>query len=96
MQKFETLLKVKEYLEKNPVTLSNMHSDGRVNSSVNEEEIIRHLNKEFEIEEPGARSWYDMAIDNEEKETLFVNNIRYPLEFYCTIHLLAICRLICY
>ena len=55
------------WLQQNPVALSNNDADGRVNSGVNEHEILDALQaSEYGriIELPPPRCWYDFAIKN--------------------------------
>ena len=55
------------WLQQNPVALSNNDADGRVNSGVNEHEILDALQaSEYGriIESPPPRCWYDFAIKN--------------------------------
>ncbi len=62
------LHEMREYLISDGLTLENRHADGRLNSSVNEEQILESLRKKFKIEEPNAREWYDfVAISGRER-----------------------------
>ena len=63
------------FLQNNPTELSSNDADGRVNSGVNEHEILEHLlESDFGqiINLPPPRCWYDFAIINNTGE-LFVN-----------------------
>lgn len=63
------------FLQNNPAELSSNDADGRVNSGVNEHEILQHLlESDFGqvISLPPPRCWYDFAIVNSTGE-LFVN-----------------------
>ena len=63
------------YLREHPVELSSNDADGRVNSGVNEHEILEELQESPYggiIDIPQARAWYDFCITNREGE-LFVN-----------------------
>ena len=51
------------YLQKEKVTFSKRFADGRINSSINEDEIIKILKKKFDIIVPKSRAWYDFAIE---------------------------------
>ena len=63
--------KLINYLKTNPIRLSKTHSDGRVNSINNEDEIKNKLleNNEFRriIIIPKERFWYDIALNYEGK-----------------------------
>lgn len=63
------------YLREHPVELSSNDADGRVNSGVNEHEILEELQESPYrgiIDIPQARAWYDFSIANRDGE-LFVN-----------------------
>jgi hypothetical protein len=53
------LLEIREFLNKNPVSLSSNNSDGRIDSANNEEVIISQIEKNFEIMDSRAREWFD-------------------------------------
>lgn len=61
------LLEIQEFLIKNPVFLSRKVSDGRINSALNEGEIIRKLTEHFgfKIIHPKARDWVDFSFEEE-------------------------------
>lgn len=56
------LLEIKDFLLKTPIKLSKRFEDGRTNASINENEIIEIINKEFDIKVPPPRFWYDFLI----------------------------------
>jgi hypothetical protein len=59
---------MKKFLISDDLILENRHADGRLNSSVNEEQVLESLRKKFKIEEPNAREWYDfIAVHNGER-----------------------------
>ncbi|WP_139452289.1 restriction endonuclease [Campylobacter armoricus] len=65
----ETIVK---FLQKNPIQLENKNEDGRINSAINEDDILKVLNQNFKnIKRPYIRSWYDFSII--EKEEIYVN-----------------------
>jgi|18_taG_2_1085343.scaffolds.fasta_scaffold06840_4 hypothetical protein len=70
----ETLLKMKDFLARNPIEAACSADDGRFNSAIDEETIVKHLMKEFHLGKdfilPKARAWYDMWLV---KENLPVN-----------------------
>jgi hypothetical protein len=45
------------------ITLSARFSDGRINSSINEDDIIKCLKQQFDIILPKSRAWYDFAME---------------------------------
>lgn len=54
-------------IEKN-LSLSNDHLDGRINSALNETQIIESIEAEFSIIKPGVREWFDfIAVDGNKK-----------------------------
>ncbi|MDR1698689.1 MAG: hypothetical protein LBR75_02540 [Prevotellaceae bacterium] len=57
------LLDIISYLKQENVYLSATFSDGRINASINEDEIIKTLQKQFAIKVPRARHWYDFAVE---------------------------------
>lgn len=59
------LLAIQDYLIREPIALSKQLSDGRINSSFNEDEIIQVLKKRFSIIVPNSREWYDFAIEDD-------------------------------
>lgn len=56
------LYKIQKYLEKNNIIFSSQNEDGRVNSSIDEDEIIKLLIQQFndKIKKPRIRMWYDI------------------------------------
>nr|WP_120977078.1 restriction endonuclease [Helicobacter pylori] len=69
------LNKIAEFLKTNPYNLSQPLQDGRLNSSVNEEEILNAI-KHFPTQLPKAREWWDFSF----KE----NDIFYPVNIKTT------------
>ena len=60
------LNRIVSFLETNPVVLSSDNADGRVNSGINEDEILEELMESplgGVIERPNIRAWYDFAIN---------------------------------
>ena len=51
------------YLKKQNINLSSQQNDGRVNSILNEDEILKIIEQKFEIDIPSARDWADFYID---------------------------------
>ena len=60
------------FLKNEKISLSTSSSDGRVNSSINEDELLKIIKKQFDIQIPKSRAWYDFVIETE-NEFLPVN-----------------------
>ncbi|TLD85055.1 restriction endonuclease [Helicobacter sp. MIT 11-5569] len=61
-----------DFLQNNPITLTNESDDGRLNSATNEEIILKKLIENFkEIKVPSIREWYDFRIVD--KDEIFIN-----------------------
>lgn len=58
------LLKVKQYLEEEKFQFSKTSRDGRINSCVDEDNIVELLSNRFDgkIKRPSLRMWYDVLI----------------------------------
>ncbi|KHL82851.1 restriction endonuclease Hpy8I [Helicobacter pylori] len=69
------LNKIAEFLKTNPYSLSQPLQDGRLNSSINEEEILNTI-KHFPIQLPKAREWWDFSFEE--------NDIFYPVNIKTT------------
>ncbi|GAA7367676.1 restriction endonuclease [Helicobacter pylori] len=69
------LNEIAKFLKTNPYNLSQPLQDGRLNSSVNEEEILNAI-KHFPTQLPKAREWWDFSF----KE----NDIFYPVNIKTT------------
>ena len=64
----QVLIDIQSHLATNALTLSRDHVDGRINSALNEDQILKQIKKAFVIQEPAAREWYDfIAIDGDKK-----------------------------
>ncbi len=70
------LNKIAEFLRTNPYSLSQPLQDGRLNSSVNEEEILNTIKGPFSIQLPKAREWWDFGFEE--------NDIFYPVNIKIT------------
>ncbi|GAA8377567.1 hypothetical protein Hpkin27_13500 [Helicobacter pylori] len=64
------------FLRTNPYNLSQPLQDGRLNSSVNEEEILNTIKDYFPIQLPKAREWWDFSFEE--------NKIFYPVNIKTT------------
>ncbi len=69
------LNEIAEFLKTNPYNLSQPLQDGRLNSSVNEEEILNTI-KHFPVQLPKAREWWDFSFKK--------NDIFYPVNITTT------------
>lgn len=69
------LNEIAEFLKTNPYHLSQPLQDGRLNSSVNEEEILNTI-KDFPVQLPKAREWWDFSFEE--------NDIFYPVNITTT------------
>ncbi|GAA8366596.1 hypothetical protein Hpkin12_13360 [Helicobacter pylori] len=70
------LNEIAEFLRTNPYSLSQPLQDGRLNSSVNEEEILNTIKGHFSIQLPKAREWWDFSFEE--------NDIFYPVNIKTT------------
>ncbi|MUU76410.1 restriction endonuclease [Helicobacter pylori] len=70
------LNEIAEFLRTNPYSLSQPLQDGRLNSSVNEEEILNTIKGNFPIQLPRAREWWDFSFEE--------NKIFYPVNIKTT------------
>jgi len=69
----DKLLEIKDFLISEKIALSTKFQDGRVNASINEDEILKKINKNFQIHNPPPRYWFDFAIPLESGENIPVN-----------------------
>ncbi|RKV31241.1 restriction endonuclease [Helicobacter pylori] len=60
------LNEIAEFLRTNPYHLSQPLRDGRLNSSVNEEEILNTIKHSFPIQLPKAREWWDFSFEEKD------------------------------
>ncbi len=70
------LNEIAEFLRTNPYNLSQPLQDGRLNLSVNEEEILNTIKDYFPIQLPRAREWWDFSFEE--------NKIFYPVNIKTT------------
>ncbi|GAA9973756.1 hypothetical protein VN0948_13810 [Helicobacter pylori] len=70
------LNEIAEFLKTNPYHLSQPLQDGRLNPSVNEEEILNTIKHFFPIQLPKAREWWDFSFEE--------NDIFYPVNIKTT------------
>jgi len=57
------LREIVDYLKEEDLYLTSNAEDGRVNSITNEDEILRIIERKFNIDLPSARDWADFYID---------------------------------
>ncbi|GAA8648863.1 hypothetical protein HpDR76_11990 [Helicobacter pylori] len=67
---------IAEFLKTNPYNLSQPLQGGRLNSSVNEEEILNTIKDYFPIQLPRVREWWDFSFEE--------NDIFYPVNIKTT------------
>ncbi|GAA7743973.1 hypothetical protein HpBT015_11530 [Helicobacter pylori] len=70
------LNEIAKFLKTNPYSLSQPLQDGRLNPSVNEEEILNTIKDHFPIQLPKAREWWDFSFEE--------NDIFYPVNIKTT------------
>ncbi|UOS17340.1 restriction endonuclease [Helicobacter pylori] len=70
------LNEIAKFLKTNPYNLSQPLQDGRLNPSVNEEEILNTIKHSFSIQLPKAREWWDFSFEE--------NDIFYPVNLKTT------------
>ncbi|EJB90207.1 restriction endonuclease Hpy8I [Helicobacter pylori Hp H-19] len=70
------LNEIAEFLKTNPYNLSQPLQGGRLNSSVNEEEILNTIKDYFPIQLPRVREWWDFSFEE--------NKIFYPVNIKTT------------
>ena len=58
------LKEIVDYLREKNLSLSKSQKDGRINSILNEDEVLKVIEQKFEIEIPNVREWADFYIDN--------------------------------
>jgi hypothetical protein len=62
--KIPTLLsEICSYLQSEELSLSKQFADGRINASINEDELIKAICRQYRITIPKSRAWYDFAIE---------------------------------
>jgi hypothetical protein len=64
---------IKNFILESNLALSSNFSDGRINASINEAEVLELLRKNFIIEIPKSRAWYDFMIQKEGKFCLSIS-----------------------
>ena len=70
------LREITKYLKGGKIKLSASYKDGRINSSLNEDEVLKIIANRFAIDIPKSRSWYDF--------TFTENKIFYPVNIKVT------------
>lgn len=78
----EILCEICGFLSQEELRLTSATQDGRINSSINEDEILNCLDKCFkfsdgyELQRPNAREWYDFVIEKQETKEFYPINIK--------------------
>ncbi len=62
----QNIVDICNYLSTSDWTLSHPTKDGRINATINENEVIKLIQQKFTIEVPRSRAWYDFAIADQE------------------------------
>ncbi|WRD88882.1 restriction endonuclease [Helicobacter pylori] len=70
------LNEIAKFLKTNPYNLSQPLQNGRLNPSINEEEILNAIKHSFLIQLPKAREWWDFSFEE--------NDIFYPVNLKTT------------
>jgi len=68
------LIEIKKFLDNEKIKLSKKSRDGRINSALNEDILVKLISNNFEINLPRARDWVDFSF--EEKSILYPVNIK--------------------
>lgn len=72
----QKLVEIVEFLQKDNLKLSQKSRDGRINSALNEDEILDIINFGFKINRQKVRDWIDFSIE--------IGNIYYPVNIKVT------------
>lgn len=95
----QVLLDISKHLSSQHFKISSSNQDGRINSAVNEDEVLNFLEKTFSFGEyklirPQARDWFDFAIEKQSEfypvnikvtTTDTVDNLNCKLGIYYTL-----------
>ncbi|HEC1769264.1 TPA: restriction endonuclease, partial [Campylobacter lari] len=57
------LIEIQNFLLENRAQLKEYSRDGRINSALNEDDIINIINNDFKINLPNARAWFDFSLE---------------------------------
>jgi len=72
----KSIIDIENYLKSYQYEISNQFQDGRIDSAVNEKNILSIIAQKFNIDIPRAREWYDFSIED--------NKIIYPINIKIT------------
>ncbi len=72
----KTLTDIQNFLIEQKINFSTPLKDGRLNSSFNEDEIIKLIKTKFTINEPNSRQWFDFSFEE--------NGVFYPVNIKVT------------
>ncbi len=64
MKNPKILNEIAEYLVGSNLSLSARFADGRINATMNEDEVIKLIKKKFDVEVPKSRHWFDFSIEH--------------------------------
>ena len=81
------------YLSDDDLTLTKSSDDGRLNSAINETEVLKRIQRHFFVKVPQVRDWYDFAIEadgefcpvNIKITNLSTDNLNCKLAVYYTL-----------
>ncbi len=60
----QVIQEIVDFLKDENLQFSKKHQDGRLNASINEDELLKRIKKKFpNIQIPKSRAWYDFAIE---------------------------------
>lgn len=65
------LAEIQKHLVQHPCRISSAMDDGRINSAINEDEVLNFLEKTFRLPDgysfrrPQAREWFDFVVEND-------------------------------
>lgn len=61
------LTDIVKYLSKQNIVFSSNDEDGRVNSLINEHEVLRIIRQKFDVSLPRSRNWFDFILEENGK-----------------------------
>jgi hypothetical protein len=68
------VMQLRDFIANEAPTLSADFEDGRTNAAINEKELIKILDRKFDIEKPRSREWWDITYSD--KNQKFPINIK--------------------
>ena len=70
------LLEIQNFLQKNELVLESKTRDGRINSALNEDNLVNLISSQFDIIYPKKRDWFDFAFE--------IGGVFYPVNIKIT------------